>query len=200
MNLEIKKLTPADAEEYIHFFDTTPHDDCDPENTCYCVSWCSADHRAMTVYPSREERRAMAAAYIKSGKLQGYLAYVDGRLAGWCNANTRADCLNCGGWLFTMPQVRELQSGQDERVKSVYCFLVAPDMKRKGIAKQLLQYVCQDAAACGFDYVEAYPRKDAADERMSFMGFPNMYEELGFHIHAETADQFVMRKPLNARP
>lgn len=196
MNIEIKKLTAADAEEYVHFFDTTPHDDCNPENTCYCVSWCSDDHRTMTVYPSREERREMAVEYVKSGKIQGYLAYEGGQIVGWCNANTKSECLNCGGWLFTMPQVRELKFEKNENVKSIYCFLVAPDRKRNGIAKQLLQYVCQDAADDGFDYVEVYPQKDAADERMFFMGFADMYKDLGFHIYAETKDKFVMRKQL----
>lgn len=196
MNIEIKKLTPADAEEYIHFFDTTPHDDHNPENTCYCVSWCSEDHRTMTVYPSREERRAMAVEYIKNGKIQGYLAYADGKIIGWCNANTKSECLNCGGWLFSMPQVSKLQFDQKEKVKSIYCFLIAPEMKRKGIAKQLLKYVCQDAADCGFDYVEAYPQKETTDERMFFMGFSDMYKESGFCVYAETKDKLVMRKQL----
>lgn len=196
MNIEIKKLTPADAEEYIRFFDTTPHDDHNPENTCYCVSWCSDDHRAMADYPSREERREMAAEYVKSGKIQGYLAYADGRIVGWCNANTKTECLNCGGWLFSMPQISGLEFNRSEKVKSIYCFLIAPDMKRKGIANQLLKYVCQDAADCGFDYVEAYPQKEAADERTFFWGFPNMYMKQGFSIYAETTDKFVMRKQL----
>lgn len=196
MNIEIKKLTPADAEKYIHFFDTTPHDDCNPENTCYCVSWCSADHRTMAVYPSREERREMALEYVKKGKVQGYLAYANDQVVGWCNANEKSKCLNCGGWLFSMPQVRELDIDNDEKVKSIYCFLIAPDMKRKGIAKQLLQYVCRDAAKEGFDCVEAYPQKDTADERMFFMGFAKMYKDLGFQIYAETEDKFIMRKQL----
>lgn len=196
MNIEIKKLTPADAEEYIRFFDTTPHDDHNPENTCYCVSWCSDAHRAMADYPSREERREMAARYVKSGKIQGYLAYADGRIVGWCNANTKTECLNCGGWLFSMPQVSGLEFNHSEKVKSIYCFMIAPHMKRKGIAKQLLQYVCQDAADCGFDYVEAYPQKEEEDERTFFWGFPKMYTEQGFHVHAETDDKFVMRKQL----
>ena len=150
----------------------------------------------MSEYPSREERRTMAAEYIKSGKIQGYLAYVDGQLAGWCNANTKSECLNCGGWLFSMPQVSQLQFEKNEKVKSIYCFLVAPEMKRKGIAKQLLKYACQDAANSGFDYVEAYPQKEATDERMFFMGFVNMYKDMGFSIYATTDDKFVMRKRL----
>ncbi len=44
MEFEVRKLMPEDAEAYAAFFDTTPHDDHNPENTCYCVNWCSADH------------------------------------------------------------------------------------------------------------------------------------------------------------
>lgn len=49
---------------------------------------------------------------------------------------------------------------------SIYCFLITPEMKGKGIAKHLLEYACQDAAENGFDYVEAYPWKEALDERL----------------------------------
>lgn len=37
MNIEIRKLTPDLAEDYIHFFDTTPHDDNVDAHKCYCV-------------------------------------------------------------------------------------------------------------------------------------------------------------------
>ena len=90
MDIEISKLTPDLAEEYAHFFDTTPHDDRIPDHTCYCVCWCSDDHRFWTGGPTREERRAMAIDYVGSGKVQGYLAYSGSRIVGWCNANTKA--------------------------------------------------------------------------------------------------------------
>lgn len=43
MNIEIRKLAPEHAEDYVRFFDTTPHDDCVDEHKCYCVCWCSDD-------------------------------------------------------------------------------------------------------------------------------------------------------------
>lgn len=138
----------------------------------------------------------MAAEYVKTGKIHGYLAYADGKIIGWCNANTKAECLNCG-WLFSMPQVSEVQTDLTENVKSIYCFLIAPDMQNKGIAKMLLEYVCRDAAECGFDFVEAYPQKDTSDERTYFMGFADMYAEFGFSVYAETSDKYIMRKKLN---
>jgi GNAT superfamily N-acetyltransferase len=198
MNIEIKKLTPTLVEEYIHFFETTPHDDNIPEHTCYCECWCSADHRFGTGIPSREERKAMAVEYVGSGKIQGYLAYSDGSIVGWCNANTKTECLNCIGWVRFMPQVNELEVDPNEKVKSIYCFLVVPELKRTGIAKQLLHRVCQDALNDGFDYVEVYPEKDTADELKHFMGFVDMYKNFGFTIHGETQQKLVMRKQLKS--
>ena len=43
MNLEIKKLVPELAEEYLRFFDTTPHSTNQAEHRCYCVCWCAAN-------------------------------------------------------------------------------------------------------------------------------------------------------------
>ena len=67
---------PEHVEEYIHFFNTTPHDDLDPANTCYCVSWCSDDHRGMTEYPSREERRVMVAEYVCQDAVESGFDYT----------------------------------------------------------------------------------------------------------------------------
>ncbi len=35
MNIQIKKLTPKLVEDYIHFFDVTPHDKYVDEHKCY---------------------------------------------------------------------------------------------------------------------------------------------------------------------
>ena len=36
MAISIRRLVP-DAEDYVHFFDSTPHDDNVDEHKCYCV-------------------------------------------------------------------------------------------------------------------------------------------------------------------
>jgi GNAT superfamily N-acetyltransferase len=133
---------------------------------------------------------------VNEGIIKGYLAYHEGRVVGWCNANTKAACLNCVGWYRFMPQVNEMEINPDEKVKSVYCFVVAPDMRRKGIARRLLQRVYQDALLDGFDYIEGYPEKDSADELKQFMGFVDLYKEFGFTVHGETDRKYVMRKQL----
>lgn len=67
MNIEIKKLEPRLLDDYINFFDTTPHDDCTDESKCYCVGWCNADHRIKTDFSSPEKRRKLAVQYVREG-------------------------------------------------------------------------------------------------------------------------------------
>ena len=95
-----------------------------------------------------------------------------------------------------MGSVSTEESNPDIKVKSVFCFAIAPEMRRKGIAKLFLERVCQDAAQDGFDFVEAYPNKEFINEAEDFMGPVQVYMKSGFTVHYETDRQFVMRKYL----
>ncbi len=196
MNIDIRKLTPDLVDDYVRFFDTTPHATNKPEHKCYCVWWCNDDAEGKDYTSSVEARRNYAIHYVKGGSIQGYLAYCDDRVVGWCNANTKADCLKCYCWRRFMGSVPTEESHPDSTVKSVFCFAIAPEMRRKGIAKLLLERVCQDAAQDGFDCVEAYPNQAFANEAEDYMGPVELYKQSGFTVHHETPRQLVMRKHL----
>ena len=200
MDIEIRKLTPDLAEDYAQFFDVTPHSERpdDDECKCYCVWWCQDDQND-TIFnrflSSPERRREYAIQSIQSNSIQGYLAYCGSTVVGWCNTNTKADCLKCFCWRrFINAPTDDIVAGL--RVKSIYCFLVFPDMRRKGITKMLLERVCQDAAQDGFDYVEAYPQKEFINDAEDFMGPAGLFAKNGFTVHSEVDDRLVMRKPL----
>ena len=82
------------------------------------------------------------------------------------------------------------------KVKSIFCFVIAPEMRRKGIAKQLQAYICQDAAQDGFAYVEAYPEKKFVNVCDDYQGPVEIYRKSGFIVHYETEQKYVMRKQL----
>ena len=191
MSISIRKLTPDLAQDYVRFFDETPHDENVPEHKCYCVCWISTDSN---LYDSSsvEKRRIAAVQLINEGHLQGYLAYENDQIIGWCNANTKSECLNCVSWRYFMQDV-PLDSS---RTKSVFCFVIAPDMQRKGIATKLLEYVLMDAKAEGFTHVEAYPNKAFTSVASDFMGPVSMYEKHGFIQVSETSQKLIMRKTL----
>jgi len=195
VNIEIRKLTPDLAEDYAHFFDITPHDVNIDERKCYCVTWRSDDSYVGSGdhwFPTREERRERAIQFVKDGSLQGYLAYHDGEIVGWCNAN--AECKGCVDYLRKFWPIEEYC--ESFKVKSIFCFVIAPKMQRKGIATQLVERVCEDAANDGFDYVEGYTATELMGTTHQYVGFLSMYEKCGFHRCAEQEGKIVMRKTL----
>ena len=196
MNIEIRKLTPDLAEAYVHFFDVTPHDVNIDEQKCYCVTWRSDASYASDGnhwHPTREERRRRAVQFVKEGSLQGYLAYQGDKIVGWCNAN--ADCRGCVNYLREFWPIEEYR--EDIKVKSIFCFVIAPEMQRKGVATRLVERICKDAADDGFDFVEAYTSMELLDATHHYVGFLRMYEKCGFEKCAEREGKVVMRKALS---
>lgn len=199
MGIEIRKLTPDLAEEYVRFFDATPHDTDVDENKCYCVTWRSDDSYVGNGdhwFPTREERRERALRFVKAGSLQGYLAYRGGEIVGWCNAN--AKCQGCVDYLRSYWPIGECSA--DVKVMSIFCFVIAPQAQRRGVATKLLERVCLDAAADGFDYVEAYAHKEFDTVPHGFRGPLAMYEKCGFSKVAERDGRVVVRKALQTQP
>ena len=195
MDIEIRKLTPDLAEDYAHFFDVTPHNDEGEGRKCYCVTWRSGgwseaggDHW----FPTAEERREKAIEFVRNGYIQGYLAYRGDEIVGWCNAN--GECQGCIDYLRSYWPIEEYRA--DIRVKSIFCFVIAPDMQRKGIATGLVERVCKDAADEGFDFVEAYVNKKSSDAPHEFRGPLALYEKCGFSKYAKRKGRIVMRKAL----
>jgi ribosomal protein S18 acetylase RimI-like enzyme len=196
MEITIRKLTPALADDYVRFFDRTPHDNNAPDEnvedySCYCVCWCSDDYEGKD-FSKAQNRRQWAYRYVEENILQGYLAYSGDEVVGWCNANTKSDCLQCCSWRRFMGYVPLDEPGV--KVKSIFCFVIAPEMQRKGIATQLMERVCADAAQDGFDFVEAYPDKEASQP--NFGGYYEMYGKHGFIVTTETEQRLVVRKSL----
>jgi len=70
MAIEIRKLIPGLAEDYVHFFDTTPHDDNVDEHKCYCVCWCNDDYEGKD-FSIAANRRKYALQYVKGNNIQG---------------------------------------------------------------------------------------------------------------------------------
>lgn len=192
MNIEIRKLTPDLAEEYVRFFDVTPHDVNIDERKCYCVTWRNDDTYIGDDhwYPTREERRDHAIQFVRAGSLQGYLAYYDDEIVGWCNAT--ADCQRGINYLRSYWPIEEYRA--NVKVKSIFCFMIAPEMQRKGIATQLVERICKDAADDDFDFVEAYANE--IHSALDFRGTLAMYQKCGFTKSAEREGRVVVRKAL----
>jgi GNAT superfamily N-acetyltransferase len=196
MDIEIRKLSPDLMNDYFHFFDHVAFTDNSDWAGCYCVWYhLTNEHDAERMefaasHKGESFNRVLAKRCIEDGTICGYLAYVDGSVAGWCNVNDKAKYARLNK--ERCPEIWD-DKEDPEKVKSVVCFTVSPMMRRKGIATALLNKACEDAAAEGYSYVEAYPRKGEVNER-SYHGPLSIYKKLGFAVHKELDDMTVVRK------
>lgn len=197
MEMEIKKLTPKVLDDYLEFFDNIAFSDGSEWSGCYCVwyhwkdeldeEWTKLDDNSKSDY-----NRNLAIKMINEGVLNGYLAYQDGKPIGWCNTNDRNQYDRLS--INKRPDVWE-DVKLNEKVKSIVCFTVAPNMRKKGISKALLNRVCKDATKEGYIYVEGYPGISRTDER-SYHGPITIFEKAGFSVVRELKSEAIVRKYL----
>ena len=196
MDIQIYKLTQDRLGDYLWFFDNVAHSDNPiwaPLGPCYCLDYCS-EANAGADLREHEVRRAAAIDYVNRGVIQGYLAYHSGRVVGWCNANRKADCMDCVGWREISPQPHDREEAQ--KIKSVFCFTVDPDKRGQGIAEALLRRVIADAPGEGYTILEGYPNRGQSDMYYDYVGPLALYEKLGFVIVGQTRRGYVMQKRL----
>lgn len=192
MTLEVRPLTPELLEDYLDFFDNVAFTDHPEWSNCYCLAfhfepaWDAED--AGLENPWRER----VARFVREGKVQGYLAYSDGKVAGWCNANDKKNYAA----LKHNVNAELLTEEPNEKVKSAVCFLVAPELRGKGIATKLLARVCADAEMAGYDFIEGYPAGEGCDMYAAHHGTVGLFEKSGFVVHAAEGHSAVMRKYL----
>lgn len=191
-DIVIRPLSPALCDDWLQYFDNIAFQDHEEWAFCYCLEG-HLDRRTHERWTDPEERRARAAEMIRKGEMQGYLAYSGRKAVGWCNVNDRQNYR----YLTDMFQKCGYQPEDiaGAKVKAIFCFLVAPKYRGKGIAQLLLNRVCEDAARDGYACVEAYPFGDASFE-YQYHGSSNMYERNGFREAADLKFVKVMRKKL----
>ena len=120
-----------------------------------------------------QENRAAACDRICSGRMQGYLAYRDGKPVGWCNAAPRT----------MMDAFADEPEPDAERIGQIGCFVVARAHRRSGVAAALLDAACAGLKAQGFAIAEASPVPDATSDAQNHYGPLAMYLAAGFAIH-----------------
>ena len=208
MAFRIEPLTPERAGDYFDFFDNRAFSDNSPYYPCYCAAFNMTAEQIKTKFFDRaatagggtqalnDAMRETAMEMVARREIQGYLAY-DGTLAvGWCNANDRSSYARVGEFdLDDVPGENDLPPTQG-KIKSVVCFEIASDYRGRGLAAALLDRVCRDAAASGYDAVEAYPIVRQERESFDFTGPLHLYEKAGFEPVERRGRMLVMRKAL----
>lgn len=130
-NISIKPLSKELLNDFFDFFNNEAFCDNPEWAGCYCLYYHFGNDQEWQSRTIADNKKT-AGEMIIQGKLKGYLAYMDGKVVGWCNVNDtgsfeRLDCYS------------EIRQDMHGKCCSIVCFIISPQHRGKGIASRLLQ-------------------------------------------------------------
>jgi ribosomal protein S18 acetylase RimI-like enzyme len=186
MDFTIKALTPELKEDYLSFFESVEFEEHPHWANCYCYSYHFTGSAEQWI---KDKNRNCVSSMIDQGSMKGYLAYIDGQPAGWCNANNRLN-------YQLLTKTFDLVDPEHPKICSIVCFLVHPDFRRRGILQLLLDRIIKDYTALGYEFVEVYPRMGKLSEEKLYRGPEHIYLRHGFEIVRSFEEYQLMRLKL----
>jgi GNAT superfamily N-acetyltransferase len=171
--IDVVALMPERLPELLAFFEGPAFADNPGWRRCYCqflyVDHAKVDWNRRTA----EENRHAACERVCAGTMQGFLAYRNREVVGWCNAAPR-----------TMLDAFADEPDPDAALLGqITCFVVAGPHRRSGVATALLQAACLGLRARGLTIAEASPRPDAEGDADNHYGPMALYTRAGFVMH-----------------
>ena len=182
----VHPVTVDRIDDWLQFFDHDAFAGYPDWAGCYCIE----PHVPGTAEMERywQDNRAAMAERLEGGTTFGYLAYVDGKPAGWVNASPRSD--------YVLYRLVDPDGPAPESVIGVSCFVIAPPYRHHGIASALLDRVVADAPARGASWIEGYPHNAPENsDGGHFRGPRSLYDERGFESVEVRERDTVVRRP-----
>jgi len=172
MPLDIQPLSPALAQTFCDYlthvdFSATPH-----WASCFCRFYQTTCSQQEWMGRDAETNRAEALQEIAAGNMRGYLAFDDGVCVGWLNAN---DVTN---YPRLTEYTEELSRGN--RIGCTICFVIHPEYRGKGVAREMLARAITDFRTAGYDAMLAIPVDAPGAEQRRYRGTLHMYQEAGY--------------------
>jgi GNAT superfamily N-acetyltransferase len=156
---------------------------------CWCQYWRSSaiqygrSSKQQLQEGRLSERRDALRNQLQESTPPGILAYIDGKLIGWCGIGPRCK-------MERLVRSRTIPAVDDRPVWSIVCFLVQSRYRKRGDARALLQCAIECARSYGVPALEAYP-VDPKGKRIhstsAYVGTRRMFEEKGFLPILETS-------------
>jgi len=201
--IEVRPLDPTGLDDFVSFFDRDAFSDNPWWAGCYCNFYESLTHPADNPDPStaafapfREHNRTEKIARIRSGASTGWLAYRDGSVVGWLNAQSSDRYANPRQFAPAFAEV-------PERTGMLMCFVVAPAARGQGVGTALLEAAIAGFRTAGLAYAQGFARRPAAERNdwdtfatSNYHGTLSMYVENGFHEVGSLGAYAIMRRSL----
>jgi ribosomal protein S18 acetylase RimI-like enzyme len=192
----IASLSPSRCDDYLAFFDHE-RGRAFADNPDWADCYCHFFHVAPPIDLASlngDANRAAIDARIVTGEMEGFLAYdQDDNVVGWLNAQPRHKLPHCFTRLKVAPSPLDVPLHE---AAAILCFVIDPALRRRGMARMLLDHALADFAARGIRVVDAFPSERAASASANFRGPPALFAEAGFVPIAQQNGIVTMRKRL----
>jgi GNAT superfamily N-acetyltransferase len=189
MDLIIKPLTPEILDDWLYFFEEIGFADNPDWSGCYCHFYHFTGTIKEWEEQTKEENRKASTDLVLSGKMNGFLAYIDNKPVGWCNINSRE---NFSKTLYE----DDSPDSPGKKIAGIVCFLIAHTNRKQGIARKILKQAISHYKDRKYDIIESYPRTGKLSDAHSYRGPVSLYKSEGFIIHKELENLSIMRKYL----
>jgi len=178
MQKEVYRFEAARRDDFFRL-----HAAANDAGWCFCVAWWVPTWEGWgerAAVQNRELREALC----ERGEYDGYLLYVDGQPAGWCQAGPRDRLAKLA---------RQFQLAPDPAAWAITCFQIAPAYRRQGLAAYLLDEVLHDLHARGVRRVEAFPKRGADLDMGDLWNGPEaMFRAAGFTVARDDPQRPVL--------
>jgi len=156
---------------------------------CWCMWWRL--ERSRFRRQQGEGNRLAMKGLVDSGVVPGILGYEGGRPVAWCSVGPRSE-------LEALERSPVLKRIDDREVWSIVCFFIARSHRGAGALEGLIRAALEHVRDRGGDLVEAYPRlpgKTKLRPAEAYMGFPHVFERLGFEeVARPSKSRCVLRR------
>ncbi|MGH2587975.1 MAG: GNAT family N-acetyltransferase [Dehalococcoidia bacterium] len=188
-SVEVRALTPERRDDFLSFFDYEAFAGNPAWADCYCMFFYFPPKDLAWGQRAAAENRSASAERIDCGEMGGYLAYVDGQPAGWCNAGPRQ-------MYARIAQAEDRRVDDEEQIGSIVCFVIAPQYRRHGLARRLLDAAVEGFRREGLSIAEAYPARGAESDADNYYGPASLYAAAGFAPFREIEGHTMVRRTI----
>lgn len=165
--MRISRLSSANLSDFY-----TVHCSDNGTGWCYCAAWWVPTWEGWGDRPA-EQNRALRESLFNQGEYDGYLCYdEEERPVAWAQVGPRDRLVKL---------ISQFNLEPDADAWAMSCFLVLPQLRRRGIAQAFLERILDDLRGRNVARVEAYPRRGAdLDELELWMGPQEIFHRAGF--------------------
>ncbi len=177
MNVEVRRLEVALEADFWRLMKSEPF------GWCYCSAWTVPSWDGWGDRTA-EENMAVRERIFREGGHDGYLLFVDGSVAGWCQCRPRAGMAKLE---------RQLVREGAPPAHAISCLMIRPEHRGRGLAHRFLGGILDDLRARGVRRVEAYPKPGRhEDVNEVWTGPEPLFAKAGFREESRVSGRVVM--------